>query len=107
MASKPMIVDLPHRLGADEAKRRMQGGIGKLKDHVPGGAAEVDSRWDGDRMYLNVRAMGQEVSGHIDVFETKVTLELMLPPLLAMLADKIEGVLRRRGADLLEDKSRG
>ncbi|HEV2745717.1 MAG TPA: polyhydroxyalkanoic acid system family protein [Allosphingosinicella sp.] len=105
--TKPVSIDLPHRLGAEEAKRRMQGGIGRLKDHVPGGAAEVRSRWEGNRMYLDVQAMGQEVTGHIDVEDSKVRLELMLPAFLALFAGKIEGLLRSRGTELLEDKSPG
>lgn len=104
--NKPIVVDLPHNLGAEEAKRRMQGGIGKLKDHIPGGSAEVQSSWQGDRMNLRVQAMGQEVSGHIDVHEKKVTLELMLPGFLAMFAGPIEAMLRNRGTEMLEDKSK-
>ncbi len=104
--NKPIVIDLPHRLGAEEAKRRMQGGIGKLKDHIPGGGAQVESSWQGDRMNLRVQAMGQEVAGHIDVHETKVTLELMLPAFLAMLAGPIEAMLRKGGSELLEDKSK-
>ncbi len=56
-------------------------------------------------MHLLIRAMGQEVSGHIDVQESKVRLELTLPGFLGLMAGKIEGLLRRKGADLLEDKS--
>ena len=104
--NKPIVIDLPHRLGAEEAKRRMQGGIGKLKDHIPGGGAQVESSWQGDRMNLRVQAMGQKVAGHIDVHETKVTLELMLPAFLAMLAGPIEAMLRKGGAELLEDQSK-
>jgi hypothetical protein len=103
--NQPIKIDLPHSLGAEEAKRRMQGSAGRLKDHIPGGAADVQSRWDGDRMYLDVRALGQEVSGHIDVYDNKVRLELMLPPMLGLFAGKIEGLLRQKGGELLEDKS--
>lgn len=102
--TQPLSLDLPHSLGAAEARRRMEKGAGRLKDHIPG-AAEVQSRWEGDRMHLNVRALGQEVSGHIDVYDTKVRLELMLPPMLSLLAGKIEGLVRRKGGELLEDKS--
>ena len=102
--NQPIVINLPHKLGAEEAKRRMRDGIGKLKDHVPGGAAEVTSRWDGDRMYLSVKAMGQEVDGHIDVEADKVRLELVLPAFLALFASKIEGLLRKKGGELLEDK---
>jgi hypothetical protein len=104
--NKPIVIDLPHRLGAEEAKRRMQGGIGKLKDHIPGGGAQVESSWQGNRMNLRVQAMGQEVAGHIDVHEAKVTLELMLPAFLAMLAGPIEAMLRKGGSELLEDNSK-
>ena len=104
--NQPIVINLPHKLGAEEAKRRMRDGIGKLKDHVPGGAAEVTSRWDGDRMYLSVKAMGQEVDGHIDVEADKVRLELVLPAFLALFASKIEGLLRKKGGELLEDKSK-
>ena len=57
-------------------------------------------------MNLRVQAMGQAVAGHIVVHETKVTLELMLPAFLAMFAAPIEAMLRNRGTEMLEDKSR-
>lgn len=104
--SKPVIVDLPHNLGTEEAKRRMQNGIGKLKDHVPGGAAEVEHSWTGDRMHLRVRAMGQEVVGQIDVQDKLVRFEVLLPPFLAFFAGKVEALMRSRGGELLEDKSK-
>jgi hypothetical protein len=101
--TKPIIVDLPHKLGAEEAKRRMQKGIGKLKDFIPGGG-QVQSSWDGDRMNLRVQAMGQEVSGHLDVKETVVRMELMLPAIFSLFSGQIEGLLRSRGSEMLEDK---
>ena len=101
----PIKVDLPHRLGAQEAKRRLQGGIGTLKDHIPGGA-DVQSSWQDDRMNLQVAAMGQEVRATLDVEESLVRLEVLLPPMLSFLAKPIEALLRRQGAELLEDKSR-
>ena len=103
--NKPIVIDLPHKIGAEEAKRRMKNGIGKLKDHIPGGG-EVRSGWEGDRMNLSVKAMGQEVSGHIDVHESKVHLELMLPAFLSLFAGKIEALMRSRGGEMLEDKSK-
>ena len=101
--SQPITVDLPHNLGAQEAKRRMQNGIHKLKDHIPGGAS-VQSNWSGDRLNLKVAAMGQEVDARLDVLESRIHLEVQLPPMLSFLAGPIEKVLRRQGSELLEDK---
>ena len=103
--TQPIIIDLPHSLGAQEAKRRMQDGIHKLQDHIPGGAA-VQSSWSGDRLNLRIGAMGQEVDARLDVEESRIHLEVQLPPMLSFLAKPIEAILRRQGAELLEDKSR-
>ena len=103
MTTTPIQVDLPHKLGAAEAKRRIDGGIGRLKDFIPG-AADVRSAWTGDRLGLQVSAMGQEVNAQIDVRETIVRVELLLPPALAFFGKAIEAGLKRTGKDLLEDK---
>jgi hypothetical protein len=104
--NKPFSMDLPHQLGIEEAKRRMQRGTGKLSSYLPSGSTN-ETRWEGDRLHLLVRAMGQEVSGHMDVHADRVHLELMLPPLLAMLGGKLEKYLRKEGAAMLENKSGG
>lgn len=103
--SAPVQVDLPHKLGAAEAKRRIDGGIGRLRDLIPGGA-EVRSAWTGDRLGLQVTAMGQEVNAQLDVRDTLVHVELLLPPALAFFGQAIEAALKRKGADLLEDRSK-
>ena len=103
----PIVIDLPHSLGAAEAKRRLQSRIGELKDHIPGGAAEVQSSWAGDRMDLRVSALGQDVSAKIDVLERSVRLELVLPPMLSFFGKQIEALIRRKGPELLEDRTGG
>jgi hypothetical protein len=102
--SKPIVVDLPHSLGKQEAKRRLQNNIGKLRDHIPGGA-DVGASWTDDRMDLSVGAMGQQVAAKIDVQDNIVRLEVMLPAALSFFGGMIEGLIRRQGAVLLEDKS--
>ncbi len=101
---QPIKVDLPHKLGRDEARRRIANNIHKLKDHIPGGAAHVDSSWTGDDLNLTVHAMGQAVETRIGVEETKVRVRVMLPGMLAMFAAPIEAMLQKKGDILLEDK---
>ncbi|MGQ0558774.1 MAG: polyhydroxyalkanoic acid system family protein [Sphingosinicella sp.] len=101
----PVQVDLPHRLGADEARRRIDGGIDKLQNFLPG-AAEVRHAWTGDQLGLNINTLGQEVNARIDVKDSFVRVELMLPPALAFFGKAIEAGLRHQGRALLEDKSK-
>lgn len=104
--ANPIVVDLPHSLGAEEAKRRIENGMGGLSGFIPGGA-DVRSDWAGNRLNLFVRAMGQEVDAKIDVYDAIVRVEVLLPPALGFFGRAIEKVLRRKGADLLEDKRAG
>jgi putative polyhydroxyalkanoate system protein len=101
---KPIQVDLPHKLGRDEARRRIANNIHKLKEHIPGGGAQVDSTWQGDDLDLAINALGQAVSAKIAVEETKVRVAVMLPGMLAMFSGPIEAMLQKKGNVLLEDK---
>ena len=103
--TQPIEVDLPHKLGKDEARRRIANNIHKLQEHIPGGA-QVQSGWTGDQLNLDVAAMGQSVTAAIDVQETKVRLKVLLPPMLGMFAGLIQGALQKKGSVLLEDHTR-
>jgi hypothetical protein len=103
MDNTPISVDLPHNLGAEEARRRIANGVGSLKDHIPG-AADVRSAWNGDKLGLQIAALGQELDAQIGIHETFVRVEVVLPPALAFFGKAIEAGLRRGGALMLEDK---
>ena len=86
--TQPIEVDLPHKLGKDEARRRIANNVHKLQEHIPGGA-QVQSGWAGDQLNLDVAAMGQQVTATIDVMETKVRLKVLLPPALGFFSSII------------------
>jgi hypothetical protein len=101
--SNPLTVDLPHNLGAAEARRRIERNVGRLHEHIPGGA-QVGSHWNGDRLHLDIDAMGQQVAADVDIQETLVRMTVTLPPALAFFGGMIEPLLRKQGAAMLEDK---
>ena len=102
--SQPIDVDLPHKLGKEEAKRRIGGNIHKLRDHIPGGG-NVSSRWEGDTLKLSVAAMGDAINADLTVYDNRVHCHFELPGLLGMFAQPIAAMLKAKGSDiLLEDK---
>ncbi len=105
MSNTPISVDLPHRLGAEEARRRIAGNVGSLTGHLPAGA-NVTSGWAGDRLSLDVGLLGQQVAAAIDVEESLVRVTVLLPPALAFFGKAIEAGLRRSGPGLLEDRTK-
>ena len=98
--SAPLIVSIPHQLGREDAIRRLQGGLTRAASSFP--ILKVDEeRWDNDRMIFRVRAMGQAASGHIDVEDDHVRLEVTLPWLLQRFAEAAKSVISQRGNLLL------
>lgn len=96
---------IPHELPREEVRRRFRENIGSLADHMPGGVAEVHSDWPSeDRMNLSVGAMGQNVTGYIDIEDTQVVFNVTLPPALGFLEPTIQGAIRQQGQKLLEKK---
>jgi hypothetical protein len=100
----PLVVSIPHRLGRDEATRRLKTGLTRAASSIP--VLKVDEeRWDGDRMVFRVRALGQAASGHIDVADDHVRLEVTLPWLLQRFAEVAQIAIRNRGNLLLTKRS--
>ena len=103
--SKPVVVSIPHELGRTEARRRLEEGVGRLTQQFAQ-MGEVTHAWEGDTLRFKVATMGQATSGHIEIAERHVTLEVLLPGFLAMIATKVKGRLQKEGQILLEDKTK-
>ena len=102
--SAPLVISIPHRLGKDEAVRRLRNGLTRAATSVP--VLKVDEeRWEGDKMFFRVRAIGQAASGHIDVADEYVRVEVVLPWLLQRFAEAAQAAIRNRGQLLLSKKS--
>ena len=103
--STPITVEIPHGLGRQEARRRIEAGFGRLTQQLSGGGfAQAQTSWSGDRMSFSAQALGQALTGRLEVLDTLVHMEVDLPPFLALLAGQIRGRLQREGQLLLEKK---
>jgi hypothetical protein len=101
--TQPLIVSLPHRLGKDEAVRRLKGGLGRAAQSFPVLAVEEET-WAGDTMSFRVRALGQAANGTLAVEQDHVVLTVTLPWLLQKFANLAQAAIRARGTLMLEKK---
>ncbi len=102
--SAPLIVSIPHRLGREEATRRIKAGLPRAAASIP--MLQLDEeKWEGDRLVFRVRAMGQTASGHLDIAEDHARLEVSLPWLLQRFAKAAQVAIRNRGNLLLTKRS--
>lgn len=98
--SKAVVVSIPHELGRAEARRRIDEGVGRLTSQI-GPIGEIQQTWEGDTLRFSVQAIGQTVTGTIEVQEHEARLEVYLPAIFAMIASKVQGRLRQEGQILL------
>ena len=102
--SAPFIVSIPHKLGKDEARRRLQAGIGSAAKEF-GNLLTVDEEiWSNDRLTFRILALKQPASGTVDVAEDHVRLEVTLPWLLDRIARGAQAIIEKRGTLMLEKK---
>lgn len=106
--SRPVTVSIPHKLGKAEARRRIEDGFSNMRAQMSGGVTGLMlsfyERWEDDRLYFEGGTFGQAIHGHLDVLEESVTVEVVLPTILAIVADTIRGRVRKEGQLLLEKK---
>ena len=96
-----MRIAIPHSIGKDEARRRIRERSGEIANFVPG-FASVSTNWQGeDRMNLTVGAMGQEMTGAIEVGESEVAFTVELPAALSFVEPMIRGQIEAKGRKLL------
>ena len=103
--TKPLVVSIPHQLGQEEAKRRLQTGIAGLKETYGNKIAVVEDTWSGNRLDFRVTALGQGATGSIEVEQDRVTLAVQLPWVLAVLAEKAKSMIQKQGQLLLDHKA--
>jgi hypothetical protein len=102
--AEPLVVVIPHRLGKDEALRRIKDGLGRAKTEFARLITLEEETWTGDRLTFQAKSLGQRASGTIDVYETGVRLEVTLPWLLAKFAAAAQRVIGQKGQLMLEKK---
>lgn len=98
--SAPLVVSIPHRLGREEAVRRLKTGLGRAAASIPVMQVE-EERWSGDSMNFRIRALGQIATGQVDVADDQVKVEVVLPWLLQRFAEMAQATIKKRGQLLL------
>jgi hypothetical protein len=101
--TEPLIVRISHKLGKEEALRRIRPALSKASSGFPLLTVEEET-WAGDSMTFRVRALGQTAAGNISVAEDHVQLAITLPWLLYKFAQTIQKTIAGRGQILLEKK---
>ena len=97
-----MRVEIPHNLDKATARERLRANSHKIAEQFPGGMAQVETSWPNeDTMAMHVRAMGQELSGRVELEEGTLVFIVVLPAALSFVEPIISGAIKQSGQKLI------
>jgi hypothetical protein len=102
--SESIVVTIPHRLGKEEARRRITNGLAGLPATFGPAVRILDQTWSEDELHFGLSALAQSIRGTIKIADDHVRLQVALPWLLAKLAGKVQALIQREGRLMLEKK---
>jgi hypothetical protein len=100
--AKPVVATVSHTLGREAAKQRIAGSLDRIRAQLAMFASGLEESWTDDRLDFRLSAIGQAISGHLDVFDDYVRIEIMLPGMLGFLGNKISSRVQDFGLKLLD-----
>ena len=104
--AEPVVVTIPHRLTKEEAVSRLKKGFGDVRSTVGEKFVVLTDDWAGDHLDFRASLLGQTTTGTVDVGEHSVRLEIQLPWMLALLANKAKAIVQKQGQLMLEKPSK-
>jgi hypothetical protein len=101
--SRAVSITVSHELGREAALGRIRGGIDRIRDKLGLVRMQlVEEEWQGDTLRFGVAALGQTVRGSLDIEDELVRVEVMLPWMLAIFAEKLKLGVEKQGRLMLE-----
>ena len=99
---KPLVLTLPHRHSEAEIKSRIDSAIDDVRRKFPGQVSALNATWASPtHLDFSLAALGQSVTGRIDVQPQSLRLEIDLPFPFSLLAEKLEPQIRKEAQKLL------
>jgi len=101
---KPIVVYVGHQLGKEEATRRIKDGLSRLAGGMAGQFLMSQTKWTDNHLDFRASLLGQSAFGTLDVGDDQIRIEVTLPFILHVVAEKAKMLIQRQGQLLLDNK---
>jgi hypothetical protein len=95
-------VDVPHKLGAEEAERRVKAGVEALRQKYAQHLTALNITWSAAHADFAITVMGHALTGALEFLEDRVRVSMELPWVLALIAEKAKGMIAKHTDDMLQ-----
>lgn len=99
---KAVEVRVPHSLGRDEVKRRLEAAVGRARDEFGEKIGDLDASWDGDeRLRLLLSVMGMQIDSEVEIQASELLVRVQIPGMAGLFAGRIKQGIEDRLGGLL------
>lgn len=102
--AQPFTASVPHKLGKEEATRRLQSGLSTVREKFGQHVQVLEESWTDAHLDFRVAVLGQHANGTLDVADDAVHLAVELPFMLSLIANKAKDVVQKQAKLMLEKK---
>ena len=102
--TKPVVVTIEHGSSKDAVKSKLAASLDEIRARLGPLVGSIEQQWAGDALTFRLAALGQAVTGRIEVGDRVVRIEILLLGLLDYLGDRIASRVQREGTALLDSK---
>ena len=100
---KSLEVRVPHSLGRDEVRRRLDAAIVRARDEYAEKVGGIDASWEGeDRLKLMLSIMGMDIGSEVDILVEELVVRVEVPGMAGLFAGRIKEGIQERLGGLLE-----
>jgi putative polyhydroxyalkanoate system protein len=94
-------IQTPHALATEEAKKRVETLLEKVKHRYQSQVSDLQEAWDGDNLGFQFTTYGFKIKGKLDVRPDQVNIDGEIPFAAMMFKGRIEQTIRDELAKLL------
>lgn len=99
---KAVEVRVPHSLGRDEVKRRLDAAVARARDEFGDKIGDLDATWQGDdRLRLLLSVMGMQIDSEVEIQASELLVRLQIPGMAGLFAGRIKQGIEERLGGLL------
>jgi hypothetical protein len=99
--AKPLVILIEHGTTKEAAKARLERSLDRIRAEVSPYVGTIEEQRRADAVDFRVAALGQTVSGSIEVEDEVLRVVVLLPGRLGFLGGAIASRIRERGLKLL------
>src|SRR5215467_1943023 len=96
-------MSIPHRLSQEEAMKRVQALMDRLKTEHADKLSNVNIDWSGNISNLQFVAKGFHIAGTIHVQSSTVDIQAKVPLIVSLYGQKIKDIIEKESEQLLSD----